>query len=477
LTAKGFSSREAVRTAETDEGVVQALDTLWVDTEEQATSYLNTLARTNLFEAMNEARYAEFTDPALDNFVVAFRYSAILDERTTEICQSLDDSVYNADNPVWDEYRPPNHFNSVPSSTLVTTLRGELPIREVIAGDMVLTHRGRYRPVYAVMRKRGDTDTLLAIKTDTGGVLRATGEHPVLTTRGWKRSDELQVGDVLFERAQQEAGVNDMLVPDPKHFPSLFDQPLIPYEVVSGALGSMMRLPVQFQKDAMGGECEVCDVSADDELEFVTDFTAAEQGDQLGFRPRGFGSHGPSLSRDDVVLVGVPRVSAFHAEGGIGAGLSEAPMVPAGSLGNHFGQPSRDAHLFSLGAHGDTVTLAPARQHGFADSQVALDGAQGRTVLPVTDTDQPFDGALITQVHGDGPRWIGATIVSIDATPCNESLWNIAVLDDESYVADKFIVHNCRSVLIPVTQVDVQDGEWDGQESDPPTVQPQEGFK
>lgn len=111
LTAKGFSSREAVRSAETDEGVLRALDALWVDDESQAAHYLDTLARTNLFEAMNEARYAEFTDPALQDFVRAFRYSAILDDRTTDICSALHDHVYESGNPLWDEYRPPNHYN------------------------------------------------------------------------------------------------------------------------------------------------------------------------------------------------------------------------------------------------------------------------------------------------------------------------------------------------------------------------------
>ncbi len=111
LTSKGFVSRESVRDVEDNDGVVQALDALWVDTEEDAAHYLDTLARTNLFEAMNEARYGEFTDPALEGFVVAFRYSAILDDRTTEICSSLHDSVYEADSEVWNAYRPPNHFN------------------------------------------------------------------------------------------------------------------------------------------------------------------------------------------------------------------------------------------------------------------------------------------------------------------------------------------------------------------------------
>jgi SPP1 gp7 family putative phage head morphogenesis protein len=74
-------------------------------------AYLNTLARTNTFEALNEARYAEFTDPALSDFVLALEYSAVLDDRTTEICMALDGNVWADDNPVWDDYRPPNHYN------------------------------------------------------------------------------------------------------------------------------------------------------------------------------------------------------------------------------------------------------------------------------------------------------------------------------------------------------------------------------
>lgn len=111
LTRKGFASREDVRGVETDQDVQKALDILWVDDEEQAAHYLDTLARTSLFESMNEARYGEFKDPALDGFVVALRYSAILDERTTEICTALHDHVYETDSEVWNQYRPPNHFN------------------------------------------------------------------------------------------------------------------------------------------------------------------------------------------------------------------------------------------------------------------------------------------------------------------------------------------------------------------------------
>lgn len=34
----------------------------------------------------------------------------------------------------------------------------------------------------------------------------------------------------------------------------------------------------------------------------------------------------------------------------------------------------------------------------------------------------------------------------------NETLWNLAVERDESYIANDIVVHNCRSTLIPITK-------------------------
>lgn len=125
LAGKGLVSKQAIRDNEPAWDEVGAvLDALDLGSEVTAAHYLDTLARTNLFEAMNEARYAEFTDPELSDFVLALRYSAILDDRTTEICQSLHDSIFKADSPLWDEYRPPNHYNCRSVLVPVTAVDG-----------------------------------------------------------------------------------------------------------------------------------------------------------------------------------------------------------------------------------------------------------------------------------------------------------------------------------------------------------------
>lgn len=124
LVSRGFTSREAVRDTETDPAVMRTLNDLWGVSEPQTAAYLDTLSRTNLFEAMNEARYAEFTDPELGGFVVALQYSAILDDRTTDICEALDGKTWAEDSPMWDQFRPPNHYNCRSVLIPVTELDG-----------------------------------------------------------------------------------------------------------------------------------------------------------------------------------------------------------------------------------------------------------------------------------------------------------------------------------------------------------------
>ena len=42
-------------------------------------------------------------------------------------------------------------------------------------------------------------------------------------------------------------------------------------------------------------------------------------------------------------------------------------------------------------------------------------------------------------------------IQKIKRRPCNKSVYNLAVEEDESYVANDIVVHNCRSTLIYLT--------------------------
>lgn len=128
LIRKGILTLEAVLAEEARVEIRERLEELLGDALAQALgtvnvpAYLNTLARTNTYEALNEARYAEFTAPEMSEFVLALQYSAILDDRTTVICSTLDRSIYAVDNPLWEVYRPPNHYNCRSLLVAVTAL-------------------------------------------------------------------------------------------------------------------------------------------------------------------------------------------------------------------------------------------------------------------------------------------------------------------------------------------------------------------
>jgi SPP1 gp7 family putative phage head morphogenesis protein len=124
LIDKGLTTVAAVLGTETSEPVVSALNDLGLPDVVDVAPYLNTLVRTNTFEALNEARYAEFTDTAVADFVEALEYAAVLDSSTTTICRELNGKVYRADSPNWDSIRPPNHFNCRSVLVPVTVIDG-----------------------------------------------------------------------------------------------------------------------------------------------------------------------------------------------------------------------------------------------------------------------------------------------------------------------------------------------------------------
>ncbi len=79
---------------------------------------LENIARTNTSDAVNQARMSVFGDPDLKGFVQAYEYSAILDDRVTEICEHLHGKIQKD----FGVYVPPNHFQCRSILIPVTTV-------------------------------------------------------------------------------------------------------------------------------------------------------------------------------------------------------------------------------------------------------------------------------------------------------------------------------------------------------------------
>lgn len=79
----------------------------------------------------------------------------------------------------------------------VETVSGPKKIEEIVVGDQVLTHKGRFKRVTNVMSHQHRGPVYAIRRKKSGQVLRVTGEHPVLTTDGWVSAEDVTVGDKL----------------------------------------------------------------------------------------------------------------------------------------------------------------------------------------------------------------------------------------------------------------------------------------
>ncbi len=92
----------------------------------------------------------------------------------------------------------------MPAGELVLTNRGYIPVESVVVGDMVITHKGRARPVINVSRHA--PQTVYVVELSNGVTLRTTGNHQYKTGDGWRRADNLRSNvDMVVVHSEEEA--------------------------------------------------------------------------------------------------------------------------------------------------------------------------------------------------------------------------------------------------------------------------------
>ena len=112
--------------------------------------------------------------------------------------------------------------------TLITTLRGQVAIKDVTAWDMVLTSSGYKRVVCRFDNGLKQVNTYLMQFGTIVVELTCTESHKVKTTNGWKQIKDLKKGDVLFlhksltENNTTYIQTKDISVKEPKGFIGLF---------------------------------------------------------------------------------------------------------------------------------------------------------------------------------------------------------------------------------------------------------------
>ena len=72
---------------------------------------IETMVRTNMTEAFNQARLSVYNASDIGDFVEAYEYDATIDSRTTPFCRAANGKIYAKDDEFWTTGTPPNHFN------------------------------------------------------------------------------------------------------------------------------------------------------------------------------------------------------------------------------------------------------------------------------------------------------------------------------------------------------------------------------
>ena len=432
-----------------------------INKEERAR--LNTIVRTNLSDAFNQAQLSVFTDPELGDFVKAYQYSAILDKRTSAFCRTYQGRVFLKNDPVWSSITPPNHFNALAEDTFITTDKGLKKIKNIRPGDRVKTHTGKYKKVYDVMAKTPDTKLFKKLKLSSGRVLQITDEHPVLTRRGWKYAIDLKVGDILFQDSKQFSRVmKNVVLPNPDDFPFVLNEIGSVYDVSFSSGRDIMTFPVKLNDNSIMDKGEINDKMINTKLGAVGETEHIKPMNKSLFSftrviSKIAGKFNVSFFKNinvfnRVLLFHSFRMSFHNVRGFFRKAVR--PMVGP----SRFVKLVCNFNLFNSSPYFDAMSFTPTRQSGFTNSKAALNGSDRLFSNPMPFVNEFFNNTFVSKIHNTTKNkinnWKPVTIVSIEDIECNSNLWNLAVEDDETYIAEGIIVHNCRSRLIAVTEFD-----------------------
>ena len=417
------------------------------------------LVRSSVQAISNSARNETFENNS--DIVENLMQISTLDGRTSVQCIARSNLQWNIETkaPVghsvpWNG-GPPLHWNALASGTMIETEHGPKRIEDIRPGDQVLTHLGRFKPVYAVMSKRNKSGVIRIIETESGRVIRATDEHPILThSDGWKRADDIHVGDQLFEDTKELDGKEPLLCvaraadnyPSPFHETDVFDR--ITVDPTS------MPSSVHLQSDFVVRKGEVSYGFVNVELMDKRESGLNQNGMDFRF---GLGDVIPVLVNDvlpdslagmlqenGVVLRHPLAVSCVH-----GMGVFSQPVCPMGfsplmvaRIAGAQGRP------FTLGSRLDPVSFAPCHENSLPNSNISLNLSHGLSGTEVLSLDKIENNIPVSQI--DRTHWSLSSVTSVIIDSYNDDVHNIAVLDDESYLANGVIVHNCRSVTVAV---------------------------
>lgn len=433
----------------------------------------------HLAATVQQRTFAENAD-----VVKAVVWSATLDNRTSAICRVRDRKQYRnteRHEPIghsipWLAGPGRSHWNAVVGGTLVTTKRGLIPIERVLVGDFVLTHAGRFRLVLDVRSKKNESGVVRVVHTESGRVLRATDDHPVATSSGWRFVGALEVGDNLFgdpHCLHEVRRVGRQVGAEPEDGPSVADSSHVALQRTIQLVAANINLKRDHQFGAREVENHVIDAVLSDPS-WVEDQCFAHHllatadalkklggnglGDLLSNRLRDLGvahavrdslvmpgcevgGYGPLDNAGHSARVVLRHSSRVHCHRAVCLlCLPPRPMLfSCGSDAPAGGEV--EARLLGFGPDWDGMPLGVGGEASVCESVRALDLSERYSISDVAVDDQGLE---------HGVRFSHDRVCALELQKYDDSVYDLEVEGDASYFASGIAVSNCRSAQTPV---------------------------
>ena len=316
------------------------------------------------------------------------------------------------------------HPECLMGETKVYTSTGWQRIKNIRKGDLVLTHNRRFRPVIKTFKnflpKSEWVELSLsgAPKKGTHTRLNLTVNHPVLTSRGWVTAGEVLEGDTikLLSRSCLQCGKP---IPFYKDFCSVSEA-------------------VQYQWDT----------ASEEERKALT--TAAHERTRERCKDGSHQFHDPVVRSNAMKKLSASR-SSSNLERILEWGMKEVGLPeptrqhPVGRFFIDFAFPEQKIAIEADGVFWHNDESKEKARDAFLEEQgwTVLHFAEDRIRQDAIGCAQ--ETLRVLSNHSGDFHFIDMPILSVRSyqSQIGRTVYNLGVLDDHSYVAKGFVVHNC----------------------------------